>query len=482
MNDTREAIGGVRAELADLVSGVFSRNTLHGASDEDLLETVRAVGDLQRLVEALLVDGVAEIVGRSGQMDRGERLSTRMGCHNVNELVQRLTLCAPQTAARLEKAQRATALEWNALTGEEQPAKLPALRDALRDGAVGLDGVVAVSAPLLGMRDRVERSQVLIADDAIAAFARGGGVDDAPPASAELLKIQALVWASALDPDGDEPKDRDTAQSRSFTMGKQRDDNLTPFRGLAEPEVAAQLQRIFDSVNSPSAKSGVWFAEATGEAEAEADAAAEDVEAEAAWVDQRTRAQKQYDALAAALFAAARSGELPALGGAAPTLLVTVNAEDLARGAGWAFLEGIEQPVSLNTATHTACAGVLQRVILGGNGRIVELGSPERTFTPQQRKAITLRDGGCIIPGCGIPAAWCEIHHVVDHAKGGATHTDNGVCLCWGHHRFIDTGPWEIRMRDGVPEIRGPAWFDPSGRWRRVTKSKTRLLRALRRQ
>jgi hypothetical protein len=139
--------------------------------------------------------------------------------------------------------------------------------------------------------------------------------------------------------------------------------------------------------------------------------------------------QKQHDALASALFAAAASGNLPTIGGAAPTLLVTVNATDLARGAGWAFLEGIDQPVSINTATHTACAGVLQRVILGDNGKIVQLGTPERVFNANQRKAITLRDGGCIIPGCGIPAAWCEIHHVLDYAKGGPTHTDNGVLL-----------------------------------------------------
>ena len=78
---------------------------------------------------------------------------------------------------------------------------------------------------------------------------------------------------------------------------------------------------------------------------------------------------------------------------------------------------------------------------LAPTGRIVRLGTEERLFNRHQRRAFALRDGACIIPGCGVPAGWCEVHHVTDHAKGGPTHTDNGVLLCWWHHRFIDTGP-----------------------------------------
>ena len=109
-------------------------------------------------------------------------------------------------------------------------------------------------------------------------------------------------------------------------------------------------------------------------------------------------------------------------------------------------------------------------------GRIRSLGTEERVFNRRQRRAIALRDGGCLIPGCGVPAAWCEIHHVFEHARGGPTHTDNGVLLCWFHHRFLDRNGWEIRMNHGVPEVRAPLWFDPLHQWRAVTKSKPRLL------
>lgn len=49
------------------------------------------------------------------------------------------------------------------------------------------------------------------------------------------------------------------------------------------------------------------------------------------------------------------------------------------------------------------------------------------------------------------------------------------VLLCWFHHRTIDTSGWGIRMLRGVPQIRPPAWLDPSGGWRPMTKSPIRL-------
>lgn len=100
----------------------------------------------------------------------------------------------------------------------------------------------------------------------------------------------------------------------------------------------------------------------------------------------------------------------------------------------------------------------------------------DRIFNATQRKAIMARDGGCIIPGCTVRAAWCEIHHVTDHSKGGPTHTDNGVLACWGHHRTLDVSGWEIRMVNGIVEIRGPAWWDNARRWRPVRNYLTPLI------
>ncbi|KJQ55383.1 hypothetical protein RS85_00902 [Microbacterium sp. SA39] len=181
--------------------------------------------------------------------------------------------------------------------------------------------------------------------------------------------------------------------------------------------------------------------------------------------DRRSAGQKRHDALAAAFSIAARHKEMPSLGGASPTLVVHVDAKDLAAGRGWATLAGSQSPIPLHVAAHTACTGTIQRVLFD-EGRIVGISVTDRVFTVHQRRAIIARDKECLIPGCHVPASWCEIHHVTEHARGGPTHTDNGVPLCWWHHRSLDTSGWEIRMNNGVPEIRGPAWWDPHGHWR----------------
>ncbi|MGF2949946.1 HNH endonuclease signature motif containing protein [Microbacterium alcoholitolerans] len=178
-------------------------------------------------------------------------------------------------------------------------------------------------------------------------------------------------------------------------------------------------------------------------------------------LDTRTRGQKQHDALAAALGIAARHAETPSLGGAAPTLVVHLESSD----SSWASIPGVGGPVSAAVARHTGCTGAIQRVFTD-EGRIVGMTVSDRIFTVYQRRAIVLRDKECLIPGCHVPASWCEIHHVTEYARGGPTSTDNGVPLCWWHHRSLEYSGWEIRMNEGLPEIRGPAWWDPQQSWR----------------
>lgn len=90
-------------------------------------------------------------------------------------------------------------------------------------------------------------------------------------------------------------------------------------------------------------------------------------------------------------------------------------------------------------------------------GRIIRLGTKGRFFTAQQRKAVAIRDGdSCVIPFCNVPFPALEAHHVKEHRKGGPTHVDNGVLLCWWHHHLIGTGIWIIEVVGGRPRIRVP--------------------------
>lgn len=461
LDDLRGTVG----QLRDMASDGLRNGAIRRASDASLIDGMTLTGEALRLLEALLVESAGEVVRRSRMPERHLRLTTRMGCHDVNELLQRLTRLAPASAAGLQRGAKAVLVEQR-LDGQALPARLPAMREALIDGEVGLDGLLAVAGPLEAMGDRVAVDDLLTADSVLAAEARGEGPEGAPPACADLLRVQALAWSAALDQDGAEPREERALALRGVRFGRPRD-GVIPFSGALLPEVHAQWQQICSATGSPRTHDqGVRFETPSSTPTDE----------ESFLPDPRTTAQKHHDALATALFTAASSRLLPTIGGAAPTLVVSVRAEDLVSGSGWAMVQGSDEPVSTAAARHAGCAGVIQRVLLDGSGRILRLGTEERVFNKHQRRAIALRDGGCIIPGCCVPAAWCEIHHVTPDAYGGPTHTDNGVLLCWFHHRFIDRGLWKVRMTRGVPEVQAPTWFDPSLRWRSITKSHTRLL------
>jgi hypothetical protein len=470
MTDLADAL----AELGDALAAVTASATegLRRAGDADVLDALAAAARIRRFAEAVVVEATAVTLERDDTVPHADRVTTRYGCRSLSELVQRATRVSGRTAVEVVAAAKAVRRPTAPSTGELLPAEFPAMRETLIAGEAGLDGLVAVSSVFRG--SLIGRDGLLAADQELAATARG---DAAGPVSADELRAMAQVWAAYLDPDGAEPIETRAMRRRGFTIGRRGADGLVPVRGDLLPEVAAQLQLGFDSVLNPKVDGAEppgprFVGTSTDTGTSTPTDSSEDHPLDTA-ADTRTATQKRHDALAVLLTAGAASGNLPMLGGAAPTLVVHVREQDLATGRGYAHLPGDDAPLSIAAARHVACAGAVQRVVLGAGGRVVSIATLDRVFTHHQRRAITLRDGGCLIPGCDVPPQWCEIHHVHEHSRGGPTHTDNGVLLCWFHHRTIDTGGWQIRMIDGIPHIRGPAWWDPRGRWRPATPSPT---------
>jgi len=408
------------------------------------------------------------------------------------------------------------------------PARWAEMRLALLDGVVGVAGFLAATGPIEKVWDRLTVDQRLAADVALAGCARGHGLDadaDAdddpdgdegeagPTPTVQDLKALAEDLASMFDPDGEEPQDEVSRRRRGVTIGRLKD-GVHAIRGYLTPDVAAQLQLILDAILNPKGDGppmpGVHFApsdrgDADVEAGARAGAGADDPfnSDDRAVLDDRNAAQKRHDALAMVCAIAARHKDMPTLGGSSPVLVVNVDAKDLAAHAGraghgdgsafgnafgrtvfgaggdhghggWATIPGSGAHVPVSVAAQVACSGAIQRVLMD-EGRIIGITTTDRVFTVHQRRAIIARDKECLIPGCHVPASWCEIHHVTEHARGGPTHTDNGVPLCWWHHRSLGTSGWEIRMEQGLPQVRGPRWWDPDQRWRTPRLSLPRI-------
>ncbi|MGM7678860.1 DUF222 domain-containing protein [Microbacterium sp. A94] len=520
MTSLAEQLERIDRQLADAMTDSAARGGVRLVDDGELLDVVQAMGRIQRRLDGAIVEATNRVVERD-QCERAARLSTQLGCRDAAEVLRRTLLVDGYAARRYVTAATAVHREFDITSGGLLPGRFPQLAAALADGAMSVSGFLACTVPLqkaarIGLADRLAADAVLArfatglpldgdggddADGGADSAARGDGGESAPPPTTDELAGLTAHIIARLDPDGAEPKDRAGKRRRYFTIGRLRDGSV-PVRGELLPEVAAQLEKLVDSLMNPKADdearaggrvrfrpsdddvsddegsndAGAEYSTTPAAAAADDDAGlfdrADGLPAHKAAspppeaADLRTHAQKRHDAFASIVMVTAASGGMPTLGGAAPTLVVSVRDEDFANRTGRATVEGAGYDVPLGAADHAACAGGVERVLFDEHGAIVAISTSARIFTGRQRQAIVLRDRKCLIPGCDIRAEWCEIHHVIEHARGGPTHTSNGVPLCWHHHRTLDEQIWQVRMRNGVPEVRGPTWWDPYGKWR----------------
>ncbi|MEY2849278.1 MAG: hypothetical protein RI885_1945, partial [Actinomycetota bacterium] len=194
-------------------------------------------------------------------------------------------------------------------------------------------------------------------------------------------------------------------------------------------------------------------------------------------VDPRTRAQRQFDVLMGVLSAGIRSSETPGSTRSLTAVSVVVRAEDLVAGTGAAWLDEVLEPISAVHAAALACDAGYRPVIVGDLGEILYLGRTQRLFSAAQRKALAVRDGGCVWPGCDAPPGWCQAHHVVEWRRGGLTDIDNGVLLCAAHHHLLHESDFTMLMVAGRPYLIAPRHLDPEQVPRAVGRSRV-LMRA----
>lgn len=95
-------------------------------------------------------------------------------------------------------------------------------------------------------------------------------------------------------------------------------------------------------------------------------------------------------------------------------------------------------------------------------GAVLSVGRDRYRPPPELRRLVRWRAETCMAPGCGIPAARCEIDHTVAWEHGGTTSLDNLAPLCKGHHTVKHHGGWTLKQYAGS----GGAveWTSPSGR------------------
>ena len=438
------------------VAGVAGAS-LRSLRDEELLIHVADVERLGRLVDALRVAAAGEVDERSA-LERGEAsLSRRHQCASSALLIEQLTRTSQSESLRRVRLGRATA-EQLTLTGEIVAALFDHVAAALSAGELGLDAAAVIVRHLT---DASRSASPFAVRDAEAHL-----VGQAATLSAALVAIQAQQICAALDPDGVQPREDVLRQKRRFRLGREVD-GLTPFSGLADPVNAGLLRAALTERTAPSRKPRF----------VDPDDPDVSLDAEQGPLDRRSREQRAFDIVFGLLTAGIRADydTVGSLHGTA-TVNVVITARNLVDGTGAAWIDDTLTPVSTSTAREIMCDGGVRLQIAGDRGEILWEGRRERYFTPAQRRALAVRDGGCVGPGCLAPPSWCHAHHVIEWEHGGRTDVDNGALLCAFHHHQLHSGGFRLRMTHGIPELLAPPWFDREQRWRPA--GKTRLPRA----
>ncbi|PRB08369.1 HNH endonuclease signature motif containing protein [Microbacterium sp. MYb64] len=252
----------------------------------------------------------------------------------------------------------------------------------------------------------------------------------------EMLGSAARTIRDRLDPEGAARRFQERYSRRSFRVWTTADGHK---RGAIDfdDEGYAWATTIIANAMRPRT-GGPRFVDAE-----------EKARAQALTDDPRTNDQLTYDLLLDLL----RTGALadaPAVFGARRAgvrIVQVVNGDGIADPI--AHAEDHLHSFPSAVAQQQTCDVGAVRVTVDSRGNPLDVGREHRLFTPKQRVALAIRDGGCRWTGCDRPASFGEAHHIDEWVRDdGRTDIDRGILLCRFHHMQLHHGGWRITRRE----------------------------------
>jgi hypothetical protein len=152
-------------------------------------------------------------------------------------------------------------------------------------------------------------------------------------------------------------------------------------------------------------------------------------------------------------------------GGPPVEVVVHVEADALARAAS-AEAGTLDDGTSLPPATveRLACDAAVVTIVEDRRGVPLDVGRRRRTIPAALRRALRLRDRGCVYPGCENRRV--DGHHVTAWSRGGPTNLGNLASLCRRHHRYVHELGFRIEPReDGRFAFFAPAGWEVKPSW-----------------
>ena len=417
-----DLLGSIDAALDQLGEAPWQR-----LAEEDLLACTQRLEKVTRRLQGPQI-AVTQEIGERGLPDRRGFSST------AKFLSDLLVITTHEAGGRVRAAKQT--LPRDTLTVGELPPLLPAVAAAVDAGEVGSDQLRIITKAMAAIPASVDQDTRDLCEAAL--------VEEARYRPANELQTVADQITCRVNPDGSD-QDLNQADRAEFAIGAARGDGLTPVRGLLDKLAVEHLRQAIEPLAAP--KPG-----------------------DDGTPDPRPAATRRAHALAELMRRWLGLGEGPTSRGVRPHATIVCTLDQLRDGAGAALLDYAGAAGTGLTRLLTCDSDVTLHVV-DEQGRFIDGSKDFRLFNPAQRRALAVRDGGCAWPGCDVPAAWTDAHHIVHWAHGGKTEIDNAVLLCGFHHGYIHrtTNEWTVRLNpdDRRPEFLPPKWIDPEREPRR---------------
>ena len=427
------------------------------AFDADaLVDAVTAASTLMRAAERISIVGAGVAAARSGRDAGQDGLAQSRGHRTPAGLMQDISGVSHAEAHR--QVRIGLSLLETEMPGGPGAASVADAElapdaggelEALADSATIPSSVpwhaVLSTALLHGLISATQHDTILRAlgqpvddtEDTHEAWSAAAGqlIEDAACRTVEELRIQARTIRDQVDPDGAERRFTERYERRSFRIWTDAD-GIERGRIDFEDDGAAWIRAIRDSALRPR-RGGPRFVDSS-----EAEKARE------LTADARTNDQLSYDLLMDVLRAGALADSESVFGTRQAGVRI-VQVVDSSGTAVSARTEDYGSSLPLTSADQRICETGKVTITVDHLGNPLDVGREHRLFTPRQRIALPIRDGGCRWKGCDRPASYCEAHHVDEwHAGKGRTDIDRGILLCRHHHMQLHHNGWRI-TRDG---------------------------------
>ena len=131
--------------------------------------------------------------------------------------------------------------------------------------------------------------------------------------------------------------------------------------------------------------------------------------------------------------------------GPRPHLIIRASVDTLigAPGSPGGDLDG-GTIIPAETVRRIACDAAISRII--GKGELdAEITRASRSTPPATRRALAVRDRGCVAEHCTPPPQWTDSHHVKHWIDDGPTTMSNLILLCRPHHRKVHEEGWGLQ-------------------------------------